>query len=159
MPPLTTRTPSPSANHKPISALPVIDTPSPPFASKDSPWSTATLDATKLPPASRNRELVKLANNKLSNGYALFVHYVKPTLDIRRKALVDSGITKKKFHKTVGKLYEELPTSQKAFWNGEAARLRHCIQEKKTTHEECVRNVGTPDQWLVTRQPDSLLMA
>lgn len=159
MPSLTTRTPSPSANHKLISELPVIDTPSPPFASKDSPWSTAILDATKLPPASRNRELVKLANNKLSNGYALFVHYVKPTLDIRRRALVDSGATKKKFHKTVGKLYEELPTSQKAFWNSEAARLRHYIQEKTITHEECVRSVGTPDQWSVIQHADLPPMA
>ncbi|CZT18209.1 uncharacterized protein RCC_04052 [Ramularia collo-cygni] len=132
---------------KPSTGPPALEPTSTPFARPNSPWSTTILDAAKLPPASRQREILKLANNKLSNGYALFVHYVQPTLELRRKVLLDSGTTKKKFYKSVGKLYEDLPTGQKAFWNGEAARLRVLVRDKVITHEECVRHAGSPDQW------------
>lgn len=118
-----------------------------PFARMTSPWSTTKLDATPLPLASRQREFAKIANENLSNGYSLFVHYGEPTLDLRRSKLLDSGTTKKKFYKSVGKLWYDLPPSQKAFWNSEAARLRTCIKQKVITHEECVRAVGSSDQW------------
>lgn len=142
-----------TSSDKTTIVLPSQAAPPTPFARTDSPWSTAVLDATKLPPASKQREIIKLANNKLSNGYALFTHYIHATLELRREALLSSGATKKKFYKTVGKLYEDLPDSQKVFWNGEAARLRVLIKEKAITHEECVRNVGTPDQWSVIQWP------
>jgi hypothetical protein len=123
----------------------------PPFARPESPWSTASLDSVPLPPASRKRQFEKLANDNLSNGYTLFLHYVQPTLEIRRDALIDSGTTKKKFYKPVGKLWFDLPLSQKAFWNGEAARLRICLKQKMISHEDCVRSVGSPDSWSVFR--------
>lgn len=119
----------------------------PPFARADSPWSIFDLDLIRLPPASRLREIVKLANNNLSNGYLLFAHYAQPTLEFRRNAVISSGTTKKKFYKSVGELWRDLPPYQKTFWNGEAALLRRDIKQKVISHEECVRCVGNPDQW------------
>ncbi|EMC91431.1 hypothetical protein BAUCODRAFT_39604 [Baudoinia panamericana UAMH 10762] len=100
----------------------------------------------KFPPASRERELKKVADTFVSSGRNVFVHHVQAVLELRRTALLASGTTKKKYPKTAAQLWHGLEVAQRDerfCWSELVARcLRNSINKGEVSHGECLRHAG-----------------
>ena len=109
-------------------------------------WKFSTVvDLSKLealPPAAKNSEIQKAADTFASSGRNIFVHYVAPILDMRRKILLASGTTKKKHPKTAAQLYQTLDADQKFYWEQAAKELRLCMKKEILSPKACLVHGG-----------------
>lgn len=102
----------------------------------------------KFSQAARHREVVKIVDKFSGNGVHLFVHYVSPILEVRRKALTASGTTRKKYHKSASQLWIILDDEQKFFCDHQAKLIRLGIANGTLGYEQCVEeDVGFRSEW------------
>ena len=105
----------------------------------------ASLNA--FPAAAREREILKAAHTFASTGRNVFVHYVEPILDERRRSLLADGTTRKKYYKSAAQVWQLQTTDQRAFWDEKARELRMCMKQGLLGSEDCLRNAGKRDEW------------
>ncbi|KXS95994.1 hypothetical protein AC578_8084 [Pseudocercospora eumusae] len=110
-----------------------------------------------FPPASRHRALHQEAMKFAANARNIFVHYVEPILDFRRKEKLASGTTKKKFYYNAARLWAELQTidelhGQRFFWNQKAVEMKLALKKKMISPEDLLRNAGFEEDWWENRK-------
>ena len=110
----------------------------------ESVLETALYEA--FPPTSRDRELKKAADTFASTGRNVFVHYITPILEQRRKLLLASGLTKKKYPKTAAQLWPTLGAEEEFFWNEAARELRLCMKQNLFSKEDCLLHAARPGE-------------
>ncbi|KAK4500075.1 hypothetical protein PRZ48_008261 [Zasmidium cellare] len=101
----------------------------------------------KFPRTARQREITKLVEKFSGNGVHLFIHYTSPILEARRKTLLASGTTKKKYPKSAHQLWTGLNDEQKVFWDHQAKLIRLGIANGSLGHEQCVEDAGFQSEW------------
>ncbi|KAK5681534.1 hypothetical protein LTS10_006066 [Elasticomyces elasticus] len=103
----------------------------------------------KFPPAARARELKKAADTFACSGRNVFVHYVAPTLETRRKKLLASSVTKKKYTKTAAQLWHSLEQDDRDeyfYWNEMVGRrIRESLRSTELSYEMCLEYAGMPE--------------
>ncbi|KAK5705588.1 hypothetical protein LTR17_021533 [Elasticomyces elasticus] len=103
----------------------------------------------KFPPAARARELKKAADIFACSGRNIFVHYVAPILETRRKKLLASFVTKKKYTKTAAQLWHSLEqddSDEYFYWNEMVGRrIRESLRSCELSHEMCLEYAGMPE--------------
>ena len=98
-----------------------------------------------LPPASRLRALTVEVNKFVGNACHLFIHHVDPLLERRRKELLDSGKTRKKYYWDARKLWA---MGDRFFWQHQVAQLRLNLKQGHLSAEQILRDAGAKDEWL-----------
>ncbi|KAF2169052.1 hypothetical protein M409DRAFT_21061 [Zasmidium cellare ATCC 36951] len=101
----------------------------------------------RFPGAARQRELIKLVDKVSGNGVHLFIHYTSPILEARRKTLLASGTTKKKYPKSTSQLWTTLDDEQRGFWDHQVKLIRLGIANRTLGHEHCVEDAGFRSEW------------
>ncbi|KAK3621211.1 hypothetical protein LTR56_022921 [Elasticomyces elasticus] len=103
----------------------------------------------KFPPAARARELKKAADAFACSGRNVFVHYVAPILETRRKKLLASSVTKKKYTKTAAQLWHSLEQDDRDeyfYWNEMVGRrIRESLRSTELSYEICLEYAGMPE--------------
>lgn len=110
-----------------------------------------------FPPASRQRALAQEAMKFAANARNIFVHYVEPILDLRRKEKLAFGTTKKKFYFNTARLWAEMQTidelhEQRFFWNQKSVEMKLALKKKTTTPEVVLENAGFEEDWWECRK-------
>ena len=98
-----------------------------------------------LPPAAKDRETKKAADTFASGRRNIFVHYVTPILNERRRLLLGSGLTKKNYHKTAAQVWQALETDEAFFWNQTAREVRMCMKKGILSPKGCLIHGGRLD--------------
>ncbi|KAK3620871.1 hypothetical protein LTR56_023144 [Elasticomyces elasticus] len=103
----------------------------------------------RFPPAARARELKKAADIFACSGRNIFVHYVAPILETRRKKLLTSVVTKKKYTKTAAQLWyslEQDDSDEYFYWNEMVGRrIRESLRSCELSYEMCLEHAGVPE--------------
>ncbi|KAK5737432.1 hypothetical protein LTR17_006659 [Elasticomyces elasticus] len=103
----------------------------------------------KFPPAARARELKKAADSFACSGRNIFVHYVAPILETRRKKLLASSVTKKKYTKTAAQLWHSLEQDDRDeyfYWSEMIGRrIRESLRSTELSYEMCLEYAGMPE--------------
>ena len=109
-------------------------------------WKIPTvIDLAKLealPPAAKERETKQAADTFASTGRNVFVHYVTPILEGRRKLLLEANIRKKKYPKTAAQIWQTVDAEEAFFWHETARQLRLCMKKELLRPKGCLIHAG-----------------
>ncbi|KAF7188236.1 hypothetical protein HII31_10521 [Pseudocercospora fuligena] len=110
-----------------------------------------------FPAASRQRELHQEAMKFAANARNIFVHYIEPILDLRRKEKLSSGTTKKKFYYNAARLWAEMQTiyelhEQRFFWNQKSVEMKLALKKNAIKLGDLLQNAGFEEDWWECRR-------
>ncbi|KAF2212711.1 hypothetical protein CERZMDRAFT_84354 [Cercospora zeae-maydis SCOH1-5] len=104
-----------------------------------------------FPPAARKREIDRAVRSFTGNAQNVFVHYVEPVLQERRRELLAKK-TKKLYHKTAAQFWSFVSQEQAFFWRQKAVELRLALRQGTLKAELCLADAGYRDEWYEYRR-------